>query len=311
MLSIIITSFKEPNSIGKCISSIADKEYSGIQKPFEIIQVSPDDLTLDAGRKEVNRLKLSNEEYIQIRDPHKGKPFALQIALKKAKGDIIILTDGDTYFDKDSVSELIKPFKEKNVGGVSGRPVSMDPRNNKFGYWGHLLSDAADHRRKACMKDLGEYFISDKTFFPMSGYIMAIRNINIEIPSNVLSDDAYISYYLRNKGFDIGYVPQAKCYVKYPRNLKDYFKQKVRSLGGFKQLNRFGMFKKDKQSRSFSIELKYTFFVLGYSKNLKEFIWSLLLFPIRLITWGKIFWERDILKKDMPSSGWERIESTK
>ena len=71
------------------------------------------------------------------------------------------------------------------------------------------------------------------------------------------------------------------------------------------------MFKKDKQSRSFSIELKYTFFVLGYSKNLKEFIWSLLLFPIRLITWGKIFWERDILKKDMPSSGWERIESTK
>ncbi|MDD4382344.1 MAG: glycosyltransferase family 2 protein [Candidatus Dojkabacteria bacterium] len=311
MISIIITSFKEPKTIGKCISCIADSKYSGITRPFEIIQVSPDDLTLKAGRKEANRLKLSKKEYIQIIDPHKGKPFALQIALKKAKGDIIVLTDGDTYFGENSVSDLIKPFKDKKVGGVSGRPVSMDSKDNIFGYWGHLLSDAADHRRKACMVPIGNYYVSKDKFFPMSGYIMAIRNIDIDIPSNVLSDDAYISYYLRNKNFDIGYTPEAKCYVKYPTNTKDYFKQKVRSLGGFKQLKKLGVFKKDKQSRSFGIELKYTFFVLRYGKSFKEFIWSILLFPLRLITWIKIFWERDVIKKDMPNSGWERIESTK
>ncbi len=38
---------------------------------------------------------------------------------------------------------------------------------------------------------------------------------------------------------------------------------------------------------------------------------GLLLFPVRLTTWIRIFWERDILKKGMPKDGWERIESTK
>lgn len=313
MISVIITSFKEPHTIGKCIQCIADKKYSGITKPFEIIQVSPDELTLKAGKKMANTLRLSKSEYLHIIDPHKGKPYALKLALKKAKGDIVILTDGDTFFGENAVAELIEPFENERIGGVSGRPISQDSRGNIFGYWGHLLAESGDHRRKNTMQEVmnTKYYVSRDTFYPMSGYIMAIRNVDLNIPANVLSDDAYISYSLRNDGYEIGYTPKAVCYVKYPTNLKDYYKQKVRSLGGFKQLGRLGVFKKDKQSRSFFIELPYSFFVLKYAKNLKELIWSLLLFPVRLLTWIKIFWERDVLKKDMPSTGWERIESTK
>jgi cellulose synthase/poly-beta-1,6-N-acetylglucosamine synthase-like glycosyltransferase len=313
MVSVIITSFKEPQTIRKCISSIADRKYSGIPTPFEIIQVSPDELTLKQGKKEANKLGLNKRQYIQVRDPKKGKPFALKMALKKAQGDIIILTDGDVYFEKNAVKKLVDPFKEENVGGVSGRPKSQDKKDNCFGYWGHLLSDSADHRRKKTMEKIqGEdYYVGRDSFFPMSGYIMAIRNIDFNIPEDVLSDDAYISYSLRNMNLDIAYAPKAVCYVKYPTNLSDYYKQKVRSLGGFKQLKRMGVFQRDKQSRSFLIELSYTFFVLKYASNIKEFFWSILLFPVRLITWIRIFWERDILKKGMPKGGWERIESTK
>lgn len=303
MISVIITSFKEPNTIGRCISSIAKRKYSGIQSPFEIIQVSPDTLTLKQGKKEAQKLKLSKKQYIQVKDPKRGKPYALKMAIKKAKGDIIIFTDGDTYFDYNAVKELIKPFEIDNVGGVSGRPVSSDGRDNKYGYWGHLLSDSAhDKRSKA---------INSGKFFPMSGYIMAMRKTDLKIPRNVLSDDAFISYSIRNMGMEIAYAPKAICYVKYPTNFKDYLKQKARSLGGFSQLKKLGIFKRDKQSRSFFIELKYTFFVLKYAKNIREFYWSLLLFPVRLITWLVIFWEQGILRKDMPKDGWERIESTK
>jgi len=313
MISVIITSRQEPKTIRKCISSIADRKYSGIPSPFEIIQVTPDELTLKQGQKEANKLGLSKKQYIQIKDPQKGKPFALKMAIKKAKGDIIIFTDGDVYFGKNSVKELLLPFKRSNVGGVSGRPTSQDKRDTCLGYWGHLLSDSADHRRKNTMQKVEkkDYYISAKTFFPMSGYIMATKNINIEIPQGVLSDDAYISYYIRNKGLDIAYAPNAVSYVKYPTNLRDYYKQKVRSIGGFKQLRRMNIFQRDKQSRSFLIELSYTFFVLKYPRNFEEFFWSLLLFPVRLITWIKIVWERDILRKGMPKTGWERIESTK
>ncbi len=312
MISIIITSWKEPKTIGKCIKCIADKKYSGLKDNFEIIQLSPDKETLDAGMHMAEKLGLSKREFIQIQDPRKGKPSALKLAFKKAKGDIWILTDGDTYFGKNAVKYLLEPFRNKKVGGVSGRPVAVNKRDNMMGYWGHLLSDAAHHRRITTMnKKEGNYYLSNQEFFPMSGYIMAVRNLDLNIPSNVLSDDAYMSYSIRNMGMEIAYAPLAVCYVKYANNLSDYYKQKVRSLGGFIQLKELGVFKKDKQSRSFTIELKYASFVLKYAKNLREFIWSLVLFPVRLITWVKIFWERIVLKKDMPKTGWERIQSTK
>jgi cellulose synthase/poly-beta-1,6-N-acetylglucosamine synthase-like glycosyltransferase len=312
MISIIITSWKEPKTIGKCIKCIVDRKYSGLNEDFEVIQVSPDKETLEAGLYTAKKLHLNNKEFIQIQDPRKGKPSPLKLAFKKARGDIWILTDGDTYFEKNAVKYLIEPFKNSKVGGVSGRPAAMNKKNSMFGYWGHLLSDAAHHRRIITMnKKEGNYYLSDQEFFPMSGYIMAVRNFNFDIPPNVLSDDAYLSYSIRNIGKEIAYAPLAKCYVKYPTNLKDYYKQKVRSLGGFIQLEEFGVFQKDKQSRSFLIELKYASFVLKYATNFKEFIWSLTLFPVRLITWIKIFWERVILKKDMPKTGWERIQSTK
>lgn len=312
MISIIITSWKEPNTIAKCIRCIADRKYSGLDRDFEILQLSPDRETLFAGEKEAKRLKLTNSKYIQIQDPKKGKPYALKMAIQRAKGDILIFTDGDTYFGKGAVKSLLEPFKDEEIGGVSGRPVSNDKKNNIFGYWGHLLSDSAHHRRcKQMVKQKKEeYYKSDKTFFPMSGYIMATRKPTFSIPNDVLSDDAYISYSIRNKGKHIAYAPNATCYVKYPKTLEDYYKQKVRSIGGFIQLKQYGVFKKDKQSRSIFIELPYALFVLSYAKNIQEFIWSLSLFPIRLLTWLKIYWERIILKKDFTKT-WVRVESTK
>lgn len=313
MISVIITSFKEPKTIGRCIKCIADRKYSGISEAFEILQISPDKETLDAGLLEAKSLHLSNTEYIQIQDPRKGKPSALNLAFKKAKGEIFILTDGDTYFEKNAVKHLLLPFENKDVGGVSGRPVSQDSLNNMFGYWGHLLSDSAHHRRSHTMSKVKntEYHISDKTFFPLSGYISAIRNLNIILPENVLIDDGYISYAIRNLGFEIAYTPKAISYVKFPQNMSDYMKQKIRDLSGFIQLEKFGLFIRDKQTRSFWIELQYGLWVLSYAKNVKELFWSLYLFPVRLIAWIKSFWRARVLNQDLPKTGWERIESTK
>lgn len=312
MITVIVTSWKEPNTIGKCIQCIADAKDSGIPKPFEILQLSPDKETLDEGLKTAKSLKLSDSEYIQIQDPKKGKPFALKLAIKKAKGDILIFTDGDTYFERDSIKYLLEPFEDKEIYGVSGRPVSIDSKEDMMGYWGNMLADSGDHRRKKVMKKVEgkEYYKSEKRFFPMSGYIMATRKLDIHIPEDVLSDDAYISYSIRNMGKEVAYAPKAKCYVRYPKTIQDYYKQKVRSIGGFIQLKKYGVFKKDKQSRSFLIELPYAFFVLRYPKNIKQFIWSLALFPVRLFTWLRIYWERVIIKKDF-SNTWVRVESTK
>lgn len=311
MITVIITSWKEPNTIGKCIQCIGDINYSGIPNNFEILQLSPDKETLDAGLEASKKLKLSPTQYRQIQDPKKGKPYALKLAIKESKGDILIFTDGDTYFDRDAVKYLIEPFENPQVGGVSGKPIPINKKDNLLGYWGHLLYDAADDRRIKTISNKKEnYYVSDNSFFPMSGYIMSTRKFEFDIPSEVLSDDAYISYQIKNSGREIAYAPLAKCFVKYPTSLSDYYKQKVRAMGGFIQLEEIGVVPKGKQSRSFGIELKYFFFVFRYAKNIREFIWSVLLFPVRLWTWIRIYWERVVVKKDFQKT-WTRIESTK
>jgi glycosyltransferase involved in cell wall biosynthesis len=62
MISVIIASFKEPKTIGRCISSIVNRKYSGIPTSFEIIQVSPDEETLNAGKKEAKKL-ITDEDF--------------------------------------------------------------------------------------------------------------------------------------------------------------------------------------------------------------------------------------------------------
>ncbi|KKR05541.1 MAG: Glycosyl transferase family 2 [candidate division WS6 bacterium GW2011_GWF2_39_15] len=311
MLSVIITSYKEPGTIGKVIESIAKSSYSGIPKDFELIQISPDKETLHAGLKATKSLRLG-KKFRQLIDPHRGKPYALNFAFKEAKGDILILTDGEVFFQKNSVKHLLKPYENEKIGGVSGMPVSSNKRNSFYGYMSHLLVDSAHHRRTRVLDKVKDYYISGKGFFPMSGYILSIKKGLIKkLQQDLLTEDAYMSYEIRRKGFEIAYAPKAKVTVKYPTTFKDYYTQKLRSIGGFIQLKQLGIFEKDKQSRSFWIELPYAFFVLIYPKNIKELFWSLLMFPVRLVTWIGIFIERIILRKGVPKTGWKRIESTK
>lgn len=297
MISIIITSYKEPKTIAKAIESV----LYGLSENYEIIQISPDKETLEAGFKKAEELKIL-KNFKQLQDPCQGKPHALNLALNETKGDILILTDGDVFFDKNATTELIKPFQKNNVYGVTGRPVSRDKKDTMMGYFGHLLSDAAHHKRMKTLKK--------RKFFPMSGYIMAMRNFQLKLPEDVLSDDAYISYVITNKGKQISYTPKAKAFVKYPRNLNDYYKQKVRSLGGYLQLQEYDVVNKGKKTRTFKDEIAYFWFPFSYASSFREFFWSMLLFPIRLITWIRIFFDRKILKKDFVKS-WTRIESTK
>jgi len=302
MISIIITAFKEPICVAKAIKSIVRPFYSGIPDDFELIQISPDEETLRSGAEAASGEKWCRGKYFQIKDPAKGKPFALNLGFKKARGEILILTDGDVYFDKGAISHLLSAFHDPKVGGVSGRPISNDPKNTMMGYLGHLLADAAHHKRSVILKN--------NNMFPLSGYIMAIKNIGFILPENCLADDAYISYFLFNNGYKLKYQPEARSFVKYPKTLSDYFKQKQRSLGGYVQLFEYGVVRKETISRSFFQELQYFWFPLKYATNFKELYWSLLFYPIRFITWLKIWWDRKILNKSFKST-WVRIESTK
>jgi len=317
-ITVIITSYKEPGSIGKAIETILDSKYSGYDGELKLVQISPDRETLDKGKKAAEKLSNSEKiEFKQIKDPGKGKPIALNLGLKEVEGEIIVFTDGDVYFERNAIGKIVEKFQEsEKIGAVTGRPISGDPRSYMMGYFGHLFADANHYRREidlaGATQEKSKLFVKKHKFFPMSGYIMAARSklLDFELPEDVLVDDAYISYMIFNRGKEIAYAPEAIAYIKYPKTMADYYKQKKRSTGGYIQLWKYGVVKEETKARSPWHELQMFWFPFKYASNVREIFWSLLLLPIRTWLWLQILFEQKVLKKDFERT-WVRVESTK
>jgi cellulose synthase/poly-beta-1,6-N-acetylglucosamine synthase-like glycosyltransferase len=312
-LTVIITAYNEPDTIGKAINCVCDPEYSGYKEKINLITVIPDKKTNENAKVAIKKYK--NVNWVRLIDPKKGKPTALNMALKRAKGEIIILTDGDVYLGKYAIKSLFDAFKNNKVMGATGRPVSIDSKLTFFGYISNLLADAAHHKRLSTLKGIrsgkSRVFVGSKSnFFVLSGYALAMRNFQILLPEDTLVDDAYLSYVLLSKGGKLEYVPDAKVYVKYPSNLKDWYLQKLRAVGGYVQLWKYNVISKDTKVRNFWKELQYFWFPIKYSKNIKELLWSLALYPLRLVLWVIVFYQQKIRHKSFDEV-WIRIESTK
>jgi poly-beta-1,6-N-acetyl-D-glucosamine synthase len=284
----IITAFKEPKTIQKAILSIANQKIVD-----EILVIAPDDETLNESKKtKVKNLTL-------VRDPGEGKPFAMNLAVEKAKGEILIFTDGDVYISENSLKPLLNKFKDENIGAVTGRPVPTNPKNTKLGFWSYLLTEIADKRRKKAIK-------FGKRFF-CSGYFFAIKKEFFpKLAPEILSEDGLISHNVYQNNFKISYSPESKVFVKYPTSLQDWITQKKRSAGGYNQIKKIC----GAEIRSFKKESLGFFDFFQFISSPKEFFWLIELFIIRVYLWILIY--KDInFKKKSHKEIWKRVETTK
>ncbi len=292
MISIILTAYKEEKTIIRAIEAILKNEIS---VPYEILVLAPDEKTLKVAEKYAEK----NKHIRVVKDDGEGKPSALNIAFTIAKGDILILTDGDVYVGKKSLPALLEPFKNQNIGATSGRPVSTDSTKTMFGFWSHLLTSIADERRKNALKNKKRIFCS--------GYLYAFRKGLIKkIPKETLSEDGLISHFVYSQGYKIDYVPEAEVYVKYPSNFRDWINQKKRSAGGYNQIRQWTK----TEMRSFSKESSGAFHFFKYLKTPKQLFWLLALFLSRVYLWILIFKDINIKNKSFKKI-WVRVESTK
>src|SRR3989344_5624235 len=227
--SIIITSFKEKKTIGRAIEAFLAQE----DEFNELIVSAPDDETLS----EAKTYKKISKKLRIIKDEGKGKPAALNKVFKIAKGDILILSDGDVFVSKDAVRKLKNKFKDGTIGGVSGRVISTNNNEDMMGFWAHILTSAFDKKRERENRQQRDIVCS--------GYLYAIRKGIVEwLPEETLADDAYISLMINKKGFKTIYEREAEVYVKYPENINDWIKQKRRTAGRIYQLEKeFGKIK--------------------------------------------------------------------
>ena len=149
MIDIIITSYKEPNSTVRAVKAFLKQKIKG---NFKITVVDP---FPEVGK--FLKKKIKNKKVEFFLDPGEGKSYALNLLFQekfsKNKDDIFILTDGDVYVSQNAVSEIIKKFKDKEIGCVTGKPVSIDPREKKYGYCAGMFFSGIDRVRKELSKN--------------------------------------------------------------------------------------------------------------------------------------------------------------
>jgi cellulose synthase/poly-beta-1,6-N-acetylglucosamine synthase-like glycosyltransferase len=303
MLSCIVTAYKEPTTIGAAIEALIAQDW---QEEYEILVACPDQPTADV-------VLACAQKYPQVqhlRDSGEGKPAALNLALQQAHGRICIFTDGDVKVLPNAIQALLAPFADTQCGAVTGRPVSASPRSTMLGYWSHLLTDAGAHTVRMRRSQQG-------LFLDCSGYLYAARRELLSPwPANTLADDAYISQYIWQQGYQIAYAPKALVAVRYPTTYHDWLLQKVRSTAGAATIveqaaNPLQQKRQPVRMRSFFHEAIEGFRpTLAYPRALREFWWTCALLLARLHLWLRIMDEVHIKRRSYKDI-WQRVESTK
>ncbi|MCS6835770.1 MAG: glycosyltransferase [Anaerolineae bacterium] len=292
-LSILITSRNEPDTIGQAIEAcLRDLPADG-----EIIVVCPDPPT----RAVVMEWAARDERVRHLYDMGRGKPAALNLGVKAAKGEIVAFTDGDVQIDRGALPALLLPLQKAQVGAVTGRPISVSPRDTMLGYWSHLLTDAA-HAARQSRQMSGQFLLC-------SGYWFAARRALIpHIPEDALAEDAVISHRIAEQGWQIAYAPQARVWVKYPTTYADWLRQKVRSAGGYVQDY---IMRSSVHMRSARTEAQEgAGFAWRYGRNWREKLWTVALFAARLHLWALVYWRVRVRKVPLARL-WQRVASTK
>ena len=292
-LTVLITAFREATTVGRAIEPF----LAQLPGDAEILVICPDPATTAV----VDDYAARYPAVRHVADPQRGKPAALNVGLEAARGDIVVLSDGDVVVAGDALAPLLAPFKDPQVGAVSGRPVSASPRDTLLGYWSHLLTEGV-HQMRLARDRAGRFLLC-------SGYLFALRRALIEhVPEDALAEDGVISHLVAHQGYRIRYAPQARVFVKYPTTYRDWLRQKVRSAGGYAQdyIRRSPL-----RMRSPWLEIANgTRLALHYPCNLREFLWTLLLFAARLHLWLLVFVNVRLLRRPLGVL-WQRVETTK
>ncbi|HAK42539.1 MAG TPA: hyaluronan synthase [Clostridium sp.] len=127
-VAIIIPCFNEEEWIERTILSCINQDYP-IDK-LEVIVV--DDCSNDRSVEKIKETiaKLSNDaerfdtkyrlKYF-VQEENLGKRDALSRGVKEAKHDLVVFVDSDSFLDPFAIRNLVQPFKDPKMGGVSGR----------------------------------------------------------------------------------------------------------------------------------------------------------------------------------------------
>jgi len=226
-LSVIVPTYNEATVIRAKLESLTAASYP--KEKLEIIVV--DSGSTDGTQRIVEEYRKKGV-IVQKQEKRMGKANAINFALQKANGDIIVLTDANSQFSSEALNTLVQKFDE-NTGAVLPRYVP----DGKLSYWDEVFHEL-HHVYKSLESDADSVFI-------VFGELFAFRKELMErIDEDAAADDLEIALTIRKEGYRIKYSPDVEVREKLPSKQKEVRIQKTRRIFGIVQamMNNFHFF---------------------------------------------------------------------
>lgn len=233
LVSIGIIVHNEAANIAKLLNALKNQNLNRVVIR-EIIIVSS--ASTDATDEIVEEFSKQDKRITLIREKERrGKSAAINLFLKAANSEILIIESGDTIPAVDTVEKLIIPFFEQSIGMTGGRPVPENSPDNFIGYSVNLLWNL--HHKMALIN-------------PKLGEMVAFRRLFENLPEQSAVDEASIEALIRSAGLKLKYIGDALVYNKGPENLRDFIKQRKRIAAGhlwLKDVQNYSVASQDKK----------------------------------------------------------------
>jgi hyaluronan synthase len=166
-----------------------------------------------------------------------GKRNAVRIGVEQARGEIVVLVDSDTLWTEDTLPELVKPFRDPRIGGVTTRQRILEPTRHLLTRWADWLESVRCEYSMPAMSVLG-------TVGCLPGRTIAFRrSILVNCMDRFLSekflgvyievsDDRTLTNYTLMAGYQTVYQSTSLVYTDAPLKLKKLIKQQYRWARG-------------------------------------------------------------------------------
>lgn len=212
MISVVIPCRNEEHYIAKCIESILNQDYHNEYLEILVVDGMSDDSTTEI-------IKSYASKYPMVRllvNEKKVAPVAMNIGIKNALGEIIIIFGAHAYMEKDYVSRCAANLESDEVYCVGGKIINMSENetaevisqamSSKFGV-GNALFRYSDKREFVDTVAFGAY---KRMVFDRIGFFDEefVRNqddeLNFRLIQNgmkILLDPQIVSYYYTRGSF--------------------------------------------------------------------------------------------------------------
>ncbi|RME49841.1 MAG: glycosyltransferase family 2 protein [Deltaproteobacteria bacterium] len=221
-LTLLIAAYNEEAVIGKKLENSCSLDYPSDR--LEIVVVS--DGSTDRTDEIVRQFPDVRLDRVPVRG---GKTAALNHAVPRTKGEIIVFSDANPIYRPDALRKLVRAFADPEVGGVSG-DVRLSPEGVTFGEAQGLYYRYERYiQRKE--SELGSMIGCDGAMYAIR------RECFVAPPPFFILDDFLISMAVTRQGYRVIYEPEAIAVEDSPPALREEFRRKIRVLaGGFQTL---------------------------------------------------------------------------